>query len=314
MILPGQPILTLALAKPLLELDAERLLGVLPLLAPVSLLILWWRGWLSVADPAGIAAGKGGGGAKRSKRNVDRGGDANLEPPVDLMVGIGFQLAFMVVLSVLGTMPAAWAGPPKSLQHLGTVLGLGAFIGVAGVLIMLRLLSGGGWLGRGWYSIRGLDVARGAGVLLLVYPVLALAGWLGAFAFRLITDRAPDVLSHDSLKQIAQDPKNMFAWMVIAAAIVGVPIVEEFVYRGCVLRGAVGAMRMPRTALVIVSAIFALVHLGNVGPESLPTLFLLAIAMGMATLRTGRLGIAVGMHMSFNALNVLLALLLPSAS
>lgn len=88
--------------------------------------------------------------------------------------------------------------------------------------------------------------------------------------------------------------------MLVVFAVVVAPIFEELFFRGFAypaLKERLGAWK----ALVLVSAVFALIHLH--GPSIAP-LFALAAALGIAYELTGSLLTPIIMHALFNAMNV----------
>lgn len=88
-------------------------------------------------------------------------------------------------------------------------------------------------------------------------------------------------------------------WVVglVAMVVVGAPLVEELVYRG-LLQGSLAKRIRPAAAVVVIAGWFALVHFR---PVELPGLFAFGLVLGLCTLRTGRLGMALAAHVGFNA-------------
>jgi hypothetical protein len=104
---------------------------------------------------------------------------------------------------------------------------------------------------------------------------------------------------------------DVWWWLTIASAVVLAPIAEEFVYRGLLQQGLKATGLGTRTAIVITSFLFAIVHWGILTEGSrlvgLTTLFILAVGWGMLYERTGRIAAPVLAHAIFNATNLLLA-------
>lgn len=93
---------------------------------------------------------------------------------------------------------------------------------------------------------------------------------------------------------------------VVATAVVLVPLAEELVFRGILLRAL--ARRYPSWVAILGSAgAFALGHLldPNAG-LAVPALFVMGLVLARQVLASGRLGGAVAMHAGFNLLSVLL--------
>lgn len=102
------------------------------------------------------------------------------------------------------------------------------------------------------------------------------------------------------------DPRSTHQWVVLGVAIVGLvlvaPFAEELVFRG------LGFATLGRYALPLTAALFALAH-------GLPVLLIpvaiAGLALGYVRQRTGSVLPGMGVHMSLNALALLLALLAP---
>jgi len=98
---------------------------------------------------------------------------------------------------------------------------------------------------------------------------------------------------------------------LIVLTVVGAPVVEEVLYRGVLHRGLVDmTAHQGRAGLVIAtlasSALFAASHFQLL---QFPGLFLFGVVAAVATMRTGRLGTSIWIHVGFN-LTTVVALLL----
>jgi hypothetical protein len=99
---------------------------------------------------------------------------------------------------------------------------------------------------------------------------------------------------------LANSDSTLVVILIVAFAIAVAPIFEEFFFRGFAypaLKQRWGTWQ----ALVIVSAVFAAIHLHL---PSLGPLFVLAIGLGLAYELTGSLLAPITMHALFNAVNV----------
>ena len=102
------------------------------------------------------------------------------------------------------------------------------------------------------------------------------------------------------------DPRNTHQWVVLGVAVVGLvlvaPFAEELVFRG------LGFASLGRYALPLTAALFALAH-------GLPVLLIpvaiAGLALGYIRQRTGSVLPGMGVHVSLNALALILALLAP---
>jgi membrane protease YdiL (CAAX protease family) len=95
------------------------------------------------------------------------------------------------------------------------------------------------------------------------------------------------------------------SWRVLAVieAVVLAPLAEEMFFRGIVQSFFRRAFHSPRLAILLASAIFAVVHHGS-EPQALPSLFALALVLGYNYERTGRLISPILIHAIFNAVSL----------
>jgi membrane protease YdiL (CAAX protease family) len=118
----------------------------------------------------------------------------------------------------------------------------------------------------------------------------------------------PDTFNDDRLnenaRQLVDRAGGAATVLLVAIVVVGAPVVEELFYRGLLQRSL--ASRFNEIAvLVVVALVFALVHMR---PIEIPGLFAIGLVFGYAALRTGRLGMAIMIHVGFNATGILRAL------
>ena len=95
------------------------------------------------------------------------------------------------------------------------------------------------------------------------------------------------------------------SWRVLAVieAVVLAPLAEEAFFRGIIQSFFRRALHSPRLAILLASAIFAVVHHGS-EPQALPSLFALALVLGYNYERTGRLISPILIHAIFNAVSL----------
>jgi membrane protease YdiL (CAAX protease family) len=163
--------------------------------------------------------------------------------------------------------------------------------------------------------------AAASGVLLfaLVFPIVLAIGsvamWF-SYGYALLTDQpAPTSVAHETLRQLINPDaaRNGAWWGAIGAVVIGAPLVEEFIYRGCLQsaldRACRGFAIAPRAwPVVITSLIFMAAHATIAEPRALVTLFALSLTFGAAYRRTGSLAAPFVMHALFNAANIAMAL------
>lgn len=92
--------------------------------------------------------------------------------------------------------------------------------------------------------------------------------------------------------------------LVVVGLVVLGPIAEEVVFRGMLLAALLRRGR--RLAVIVSSAVFALIHLVDPGAAfSVPFLFVLALVLANERLRTGGLGRPIAIHAGFNLVTVI---------
>ena len=178
-------------------------------------------------------------------------------------------------------------GPALLLAFLPSVLlGLGP-------MIASRRWGEGPKTDFGWIpSLRDVKVGLACGGLALVIGYLLNLLLLGLYG----TDRVTDNPVTDLAEGVGQDNT---IWLVLAAVIVvgAAPLAEELLTRGA-LWGALEHHRVPNWVIVVLTAVvFAYLH-----GEPTRTIALLGqgVAIGLARLRTGRVGAGLVAHAANN--------------
>lgn len=239
---------------------------------------------------------------------------APIEPLVWLIGALILFIAPVTGASATTLFPAAWVGLPESFerQAAAQALGYGTAIAVGIVLVWslrMRASTNAGLRAR-W-----TDLPIGAAALLLFLPVYLLVSQVSLILFGLLSSEPPGMVKHQTLEQLRDHPSGVSTWLMIAAAAVGAPIVEELTYRLCLqsflrrlIAGglAAGGARTREVCLAVAgtSGLFALTHLSAVPWSAVPSLFVLGLALGFAYEWTGRLGVPIVMHALFNAANI----------
>jgi len=166
--------------------------------------------------------------------------------------------------------------------------------------------------------IRNRRVVDLFGLRQLSLPKIVVISILGGVASMLICAWAVGEFSTSYLEGIfgeleVQEPVKMFQEsssivhlsLTILMACVAAPVVEEFLFRGY-MYGTLRRLTNPVFAAVIIGGLFAVVH-GNL-PALLP-LWVFSILLCLAYEMTRCLWIPVGMHVFFNAANIVLMLM-----
>ncbi len=165
-----------------------------------------------------------------------------------------------------------------------------------------------------WARRRGLDWRRDLGwrmefvdapmgIAVGVLLQLALIPLLYQPIFWIFGDQDVDDVAR-SLVAAADTPFDVLALVVLT--VVGAPVVEEILYRGVLHRGLIDmTAHQGRSGVLIAtlasSALFAASHFQLL---QFPGLMLFGVVAAMASMRTGRLGTAIWIHVGFNLTTV----------
>jgi len=224
--------------------------------------------------------------------------------PIDLVlliaggfVVLGEVISPFLLMPLLQNLVQGLAVAPTTAQGLQV---LGSYLGLTlpPLLILMAQLAGrrpqrppGGWLQWRWRPLA--SALRAAAVqLLMVLPVVALAGWLQE---QLVGDPG----GSNPLLELVLTSGDRWALACFAVtATVLAPLFEELLFRG-VLLPAAGRRLGGAWAVLISATVFAFAHL-SVG-ECLP-LLLLGLGLGWLRWRSGRLAPCVLLHALWNGL------------
>ncbi|MFN0010822.1 MAG: lysostaphin resistance A-like protein [Phycisphaerales bacterium] len=277
------------------------------LAAPVIVIWAWRRGWLRSANLAG-----------RWLSPLPWAGLLFAALALYLLSGLVGLLMGVVATALL----PADAFAAKSLASMATFT-----LAVGAAVLTLSLVAPASAAPRGnappgstptaadplgAFRLRPRHLPRGVLCFLLAAPVVVAVSLLAVLAARLVTGAAPEPVAHDLLRQILDHRASPWAWGLVAAAVLGAPVVEEIAYRALFQSAILEATGRPWIAIVITSILFAAAHLSpgaGVPVHALATLAALSVCMGVAYERTRSLIVPISMHVCFNAANVLLALL-----
>lgn len=248
------------------------------------------------------------------------------------LAGIGTFLLMLlagIVGAGVGIAGAAEGGEIETAARsmLGMVVGQGLVIAWATAMTR-RLATRGGEahaerddeIDRRRSLSFGAAAVIGLLAMLLAYPMLALAGRMGVAYEAAWRGIEVDPIAHGTLRLLL-DSGGLFAspWSILIAVLVvtGIPLCEEFAYRGILQRvlarwfvGPGGSLRswVRWSSIGVASALFSLMHMSAL-PEasrvsSLAMLFAVSIVLGWSYERTGRLIAPIAGHAAFNAINL----------
>ncbi|MEA4909740.1 MAG: type II CAAX endopeptidase family protein [Anaerolineaceae bacterium] len=166
---------------------------------------------------------------------------------------------------------------------------------LAGFLLDRRPLKDFGFhFNRRWWADLGFGMALGALLMVLIFATELALGWI----------RVTGTLS---------SPDGAAFWPSILQGLFGficVAIYEELFSRGYLLRNLAEGLRLPAwgsrgaliVALLLSSSVFGALHLGNPNASLVSTVLLVAagIFLALGYVLTGELGIAMGLHLTWN--------------
>lgn len=220
--------------------------------------------------------------------------------PADGVVG---AFVVLVLAQVVGLL---WAGIVAGVVWSGDVPD--PFTPSAVVLLTVGLWAGYG-IGAAWLATSigdGPGVEYGAGFAPSDLPlgiVVGLATQVLLVPLYYVIGVVIDIDESESARELVNQADGLLdLTLLLVAVVVMAPLVEELFFRGLLLQSitrAIGAL----PAVLISSAIFALVHVELV---VMPGLFMFGVIAAVITLRTGRLGMAWAMHATFNLTTVVL--------
>lgn len=249
-------------------------------------------------------------GDLRREKLIARSAKADGLGPVGWLAGgmvlwLAWQLAGAAAHGALGAPPPGEAD--DSLERNARALWPAYCVAFGGAGIIFAALRTR--LVRAGFTARLVDPLLGAGLLLLVYPWVYIAGDLSLRIADLLAARgvidAPDGPAHDTLRQLVDAPQHdLWWWIVTLLVTVAAPTLEEIIHRGFFQTALIRATGKPWLGIALASALFTLVHAAAVPFYAMPALFVFSLALGWAFERTGRLAVPIVMHAAFNALNI----------
>jgi membrane protease YdiL (CAAX protease family) len=273
----------------------------------------WRMGVLAAAAAAGLLIAFASDSIRPG--SLVRAGIRDVKPiawPVWVFSGFVVYLMAQLAGQVAAAQP--WLAAPDDPLRQAAMLSLaGQLAGVVAGLGMLSLASR--TAPNAGLKLLGAPFLMGLGCFLLAAPLVFLSGDLARLMQEAIAQRPVEPLAHQSLDLIVQNRESPWAWVLIATAVVGAPIVEEIVFRGFLQSALLRLTGSPWAAISLASFLFVGVHAlpGADGEPVVPyfalvPLLVLSVSMGIAFERTKRLAVPLAMHVAFNAVNVTLAL------
>ena len=242
---------------------------------------------------------------------------------VSLLPSVVWIFAALVVLLAASSAPTligkiAWIHEQEytelqlnAINTVGRYL-FAIFAGI-GMLFVLKRSTMEGKECKAGLGLSILDFPVGLGCFMLAYPFIELMNMLGVFAYTQTQQQPPPNIAHPTLQMLTDSPSDPWVWAIIGGAVIGAPFLEELVYRVFLQGAMIKWVKSPWLAIIITSLIFTGMH--RIGPEELRVpwhalvpIFAVGLTCSVAYERTRRVGVPIMMHICFNALNVILAL------
>ncbi|MBL9200604.1 MAG: glutamate-5-semialdehyde dehydrogenase, partial [Opitutaceae bacterium] len=228
------------------------------------------------------------------------------------------------ILTALGLMAATLALEILALRLVAALYVFGALSGLyvtaldepavrSALAIAAKLIATGlvgawalRWMRDGWRSVGRAGFAPAVLPLFFIPIVAGITVFLSE-----IDNLLRAVLPEDQLRwwDFAPDLEEVVAgsWLGPLLAVVIAPLVEEFIFRGLILRGLLARWK-PWPAILVSAAMFGVMHLN---PAQLPVTISLGVILGWAYVRTRSLGLCVIGHALNNAATYIPSEVLP---
>jgi membrane protease YdiL (CAAX protease family) len=266
-----------------------------PTTPPVTAPPGWYR---DPQDPAGSRYFDGQQWApSTSSRHaaITASGEKSVEIPLRAGVLAVVVLLGSLVMSGVGLLIADALGIPTAIG-LGLAMTIGYGPAVLWAVVSARRWGSPDLLGALGLRAKWADLGWGPLIWLVAIGVQ-----IGLGALILATD-LPTVSNTDAISNF--DGRTAEMWVVIFAAVVMAPVVEELVFRGLLLRSLVRVMPSP-VAIFIQAVVFGVLHLNpEAGIANLGLVIILTgvgAVLGVAAHKLGRLAPTIIAHSIFNA-------------
>ncbi len=134
------------------------------------------------------------------------------------------------------------------------------------------------------------------------------ANYIGSIISQL-TSFSTDSVNQEAIEEIFLSKYG--ALLILDICIIG-PIVEELVFRGCILRGLVKLRINPAIAIIISSIIFGFIHVSSAGDytQIFPYIFM-GIALGAIFYKSDSIVESTIVHILLNTISTSLMIILP---
>ena len=185
------------------------------------------------------------------------------------------------------------------------VLCIGAIV-TTGVIIFLARVSFARRLKGFGLNAKTIvkDFFAGGVNLLAVWPLVIAMIILTTSLGKLIRGQDFEMQQHQELELITEHSQLPLRISIIVLAVVIVPVFEEMLFRGLFQTMLRGAVKNAWTAIILISALFALLHPWT----HWPALFALSMCLGYAYEKSGSLLRPIFIHSLFNGIMIIATL------
>lgn len=217
-----------------------------------------------------------------------------------LAMSVGQLIAIVAAVGLYGRSDFSEAGITSIAQH-GATVAASVLLGLPAALLVLWLATR--LAGRSFASYlalrrpRGQEIAFGLAVSAALLVTLDVIAWLAGYPL------SPD-FALDSMRSAREAG---MVWLVLLGFCVGAPIAEEFIFRGFVYRGWSASFLGPTGAIILSSALFAVIHLQYMW-FYIAGIFCIGALFGYLRRRSGSTWLTVITHAFYNLMAGLQAL------
>jgi len=197
--------------------------------------------------------------------------------------------------------------PDWQTAFLGNaVLCIGGLLVIAVIVFLVRTNFARGLKGFG-LNPKTIHKDSFAAVINLIYvwPIVYLVTQLTIFYGQLIFRQNFHWPQHETLESITSHPQLPLKILILITAAAIVPVVEEMLFRGLFQTMIRSFSGRPWLAILLSSALFAVVH--QHGPHW-PALFVLAVCLGYSYEKSGSLFRPILIHSIFNTASIIFVL------
>ncbi len=210
------------------------------------------------------------------------------------------SLAILITRKALPDLPG-W----QSAFVDNLVLCIGAIVTMAVIIFFARVSFARRLKGFGLNAKTIVkDFFAGAVNLFAVWPIVMAMIILTTSLGKLMWEQDFQMQQHEELKLITAHPQLPLRILIIVLAVVIVPVFEEMLFRGLFQSMLRGAVKNAWTAIILISALFALLH----PLTHWPALFALSMCLGYAYEKSGSLLRPIFIHSLFNGIMIIATL------